>query len=69
MIDTIGQTAKSFNRWIDTFSVKHDRYYRYRTFDGSIKIKLVFLTRSWAFFRRHGKKQRKVGEFFNSFID
>jgi hypothetical protein len=25
MIDTIGQTSKSFNRWIDTFSVKHDR--------------------------------------------
>jgi hypothetical protein len=25
MIDTIGQTSKSFNRWIDTFGGKHDR--------------------------------------------
>jgi hypothetical protein len=24
MIDTIGQTSNIFNRWIDTFSVKHD---------------------------------------------
>jgi hypothetical protein len=25
MIDTIVQTSKIFNRWIDTFSVKHER--------------------------------------------
>jgi hypothetical protein len=25
MINTIGQSSKIFNRWIDTFSVKHDR--------------------------------------------
>jgi hypothetical protein len=25
MIYTIGQTFKTFNRWIDTISVKHDQ--------------------------------------------
>jgi hypothetical protein len=47
MIDTIGQTSKIFNRWIDTFGVQHDRYYRYQSFNYSIKIKIVF-RRSWA---------------------
>ncbi len=40
-----------------------NRYYRYRTFDGSIKIN-SFLTRSWAFFRCHGKKTAKIRQIF-----
>jgi hypothetical protein len=47
MINTIGQTSKIFNRWIDTFGVQHDRYYRNQSFNYSIKIKIVF-RRSWA---------------------
>jgi hypothetical protein len=53
-----------------------DRYYWYRSFDYSIKIKIVF-RRRWAFFRRHGKKRQKaaknskkrqiLGKFFERF--
>ncbi len=39
MINTIGQTSKIYNRYIDTISVKHDRCYRHRSFDYLIKIK------------------------------
>jgi hypothetical protein len=47
-----------------------DRYYRYRTFDGSIKIKIVFKQEVGRFFVAMAKKTAKIRRiFFNSLID
>ncbi len=43
-----------------------DRYYRYRSFDYLIKIKIVF-RRSWAFFRRHSQKTAKIKRILLTF--
>jgi hypothetical protein len=45
-----------------------DRYYRYWSFDYSIKIKIV-IRRSWAFVHRHGKKHKNKANFFNNLIN
>jgi hypothetical protein len=68
MINTIGQTSKSFNQWIDTFSVKNmidsiDRYYRYQTFNGSIKVKIVFNKKLYIFsspWQKNSKNYRRI---------
>jgi hypothetical protein len=42
MIYTIGQTSKSFNRWIDTFSVKHRGGHAQLFFESAITIPQLF---------------------------
>jgi hypothetical protein len=44
-----------------------DRYYRYRSFDGSIKIKIVFKKEVGCFFVAMGKNAENYANFFLQF--
>jgi hypothetical protein len=71
--NTINQTSKIFNLRIDTFNVNMinsiNRYYQYRSFDGSIKIKVVFLEEVGHFFIAIAKNGENQANFYNSLID
>jgi hypothetical protein len=67
MIDTICQTSKISNRWIDTFSVSMidsiDQYYWNRSFDYLITIKIVFLEEVGHFFIAMAKNVKNLANF------
>jgi hypothetical protein len=46
-----------------------NRYYQYRSFDGLIKIKIVFLEEVGRFFIAIAKSGEKQANFYNSLID